>query len=298
MKKLFIKISIVLLIFLLGVLAVVPFNKHYESKVWMKSLEDNTQIVDLSIPGTHDSGSLHNIFDFFGKCQELTIENQLKVGVRFLDIRLQMRNNEFYVVHSIIDQKIKFDDCLKVISDFIENNPTEFIIMSIKKDADTINSTKDFDQTLIELLSKNDNIKFDNQMPSTVGVARGNIYILNRFTNKDIGIPAYNNWRDSESFYLDNIYVQDNYRVLNTDEKITDIIKAFEVQQKENTLVINFMSCYLEKDIFPLMYALKPSLVINDWLRENITKFDSTGILLADFMTEDLAESIYMRNFK
>ena len=126
----------------------------------------------------------------------------------------------------------------------------------------------------------------------------GNIYILNRFTNKDIGIPAYNNWRDSESFYLENIYVQDNYRVLNTDEKITDIIKAFEVQQKENTLVINFMSCYLEKDIFPLMYALKPSIVINDWLRENINKFDSTGILLADFMTEDLAESIYMRNFK
>lgn len=68
----------------------------------MKNLDDSLLISDMTIPGTHDSGALHSIFDVAGKCQDLNIKQQLKVGVRFLDIRLRLKNNELEVVHSFV----------------------------------------------------------------------------------------------------------------------------------------------------------------------------------------------------
>lgn len=62
----------------------------------------------MVIPGTHDSGAMHSIFDVAGKCQDLNIQQQLKIGVRFLDIRLRLKNDELEVVHSFVEQKLSF----------------------------------------------------------------------------------------------------------------------------------------------------------------------------------------------
>ena len=39
---------------------------------------------------------------------KLSIKKQLKVGIRFLDIRLQLVNDELVVVHSFVDQDLTF----------------------------------------------------------------------------------------------------------------------------------------------------------------------------------------------
>ena len=78
----------------------------------------------MSIPGTHDSGATHSIFDVAGKCQDLDIETQLEIGVRFFDIRLQQVNDKFNVVHSFVDQGLTFDNVLKDLNSFLNNAET------------------------------------------------------------------------------------------------------------------------------------------------------------------------------
>ena len=80
-----------------------------KSRNWMKNIDDNTYISQISIPGSHDSGALYSIADLAGKCQDLSISKQLEIGTRFLDIRLTYTGRDFRIVHSFVDQKVNFD---------------------------------------------------------------------------------------------------------------------------------------------------------------------------------------------
>ncbi|XP_047200192.1 1-phosphatidylinositol phosphodiesterase-like [Hippoglossus stenolepis] len=51
---------------------------------WMKSVPDETLISALSIPGTHESLSLHG--GPLAKCQVWTLDKQLNLGVRYFDL--------------------------------------------------------------------------------------------------------------------------------------------------------------------------------------------------------------------
>ena len=247
-KEIIIKIFLIVIVILLTKIAMSPINVNYPTTDWMKNIDDNKPINDLVIPGTHDSGSIHSIFDVAGKCQDMSIKNQLNVGIRFLDIRLQLVKDELSVVHSFVDQNQFFINVLEDINEFINNYQTEFLIISIKEDSDPKNSTVKFEDKVLEELSKYNRIVLDS-LPKTIKDARGKIYILNRFTSIDVGINAYNGWRDSTSFELGDLYIQDNYSVDSTDIKIDDIKKTFELSMKDpNHLYLNFTSCYLNNN--------------------------------------------------
>ena len=111
------------IIFLIGVLIIslfsmIPLNTYSNKDVmpWMSYIHDDTKISDISIPGTHESGATHSIFDVSGKCQDLSIKQQLRVGVRFFDLRLQLVNDEFKIVHSFVDQRLSFKKVMKDLS--------------------------------------------------------------------------------------------------------------------------------------------------------------------------------------
>ena len=292
-----IKILILVIVLFISVLALIPFNGIYKTNFWMNEVDDNRLIVEMSIPGTHDSGATHSIFDVSGKCQDLTIKEQLKIGVRFFDIRLQIVNNELNVVHSFVDQKQKFEKVMKDINSFIEENPTEFIIISLKEDADSKNSTVDFDGKLIDDLKKYSNISFENKLPNTLKEARGKIYILNRFSSDDIGIPAYMGWMDSTSFSLDNLYVQDNYCINDINVKKQDILNAIKYTNDNNILSLNFTSCYFDYG-FPPTYAVPPAIDINAWFIDYLESDNDShlGIMVMDFITKDICDEIIKRN--
>jgi hypothetical protein len=60
---------------------------------------------------------------------------------------------------------------------------------------------------------------------------------------------------------------------------------------------LNFTSCYLDP-AFPPTYAGTAALEINPWFLNVISdNNDKLGIVVADFITEELAKAIYMRNF-
>ena len=223
-----IKLLIIAIILLITIFAMIPIQRFHKVNPWMSSLSDNTIISEMTIPGTHDSGATHSIFDVSGKCQDLNIKSQLNIGVRFLDIRLQLVNNELVVVHSFVDQKLKFSKVLNDIDNFLSKYDSEFIIMSIKEDNSSKDSTIDFNEALLTQLSQYDKITLNNSLPNTLKEARGKVYILNRFTSQDIGIAAYYGWQDSTIFEIGNLYIQDNYSVDSFLIKKEDITKTFE----------------------------------------------------------------------
>lgn len=296
-KKKIIELCIFVLIGItVTLLSFLPISKNYDTSLWMSDLNDNTIINEMSIPGTHNSGSNHSIFDVSGKCQDMSISNQLKIGVRFFDLRLQLVDNEFMIVHSFVNQKLSFISVLKDIDAFIKENNEEFIIISLKEEASSKNSSVYFDDELYNTLVKYSSIVFDNKLPNTLGEARGKVYILNRYSNNGIGIQAYYGWYDSTSFELGDLYVQDNYCINNIEDKKRDIINAIEYNKNNDKLVINFASCYLDGK-FPPTYAGTAASIINPWLLETIRDYDNgLGIILLDFVTEELAKEIYMRN--
>ncbi len=298
-----INIVLILAVVLISLFAFLPINKGSFPSIsseWMKYVEDNTKLTELSIPGSHDSGARHSIADVAGKCQDMPIANQLASGVRFLDIRLKLTNNKLVVVHDFVDQDLSFDDVITDLISFIQKYDSETVLISIKEDASAANSTISFDSALVQQLSKyKEMFSFVDKLPATLGEARGNIYIISRYSGASIGIPAYKGWKDSTTFVLNDFYIQDNYCVSDVSDKIEDIKQTFAYSSsKPEQLTLNFTSCYLDHG-FPPLYAGTTAKEINTWLLEYLEEFEgSCGIVISDYVTSELMEKIYERNLR
>lgn len=288
---------------ILSLLAMIPINRNYskDSNVeWMSKVNDDIRLIDMSIPGTHDSGATHSIFDVAGKCQDLNIKEQLNVGTRFFDLRLQLIGEEFRIIHGPVDQNLKFKKVLKELTSFIKEHNSETIIISIKQESSSKNNSRSFEEVLIEVLDEyKDVISFSNELPSTLKDARGKIHIISRYAFS-YGYPAYDGWSDDTTFTLNDLYVQDNYCLDDIQEKKEDIISTINVSNSEDNtkLVLNFTSCYLD-NAFPPSYAGTAGRYINPWFIDYINEHEDykLGIVVSDFMSKELADSIIRRNY-
>ena len=175
------------------------------------------------------------------------------------------------------------------------------MIVSIKEDASPKGSDQAFAEVLESMLLSHAEINRSQSLPETVGEARGSIHIIARYENASIGIPCYDGWADDDTFVLGDIYIQDNYRVSNAEEKIADIRQTYSVAIEEtHSLVLNYTSCYLSS-CFPPIYAGLPAHDINlDTQNAIANEFGNgpLGVLVCDFITSELADTIIGRNFE
>lgn len=252
---------------------------------WMKRLDDNLSLREVNMPGSHDTMALYSIADLAGQCQSLSLEEQLNLGVRFLDIRLKEENNKLKVVHGFVDQKATFKQVTEVVENFLSNHTNEFLIMSIKEEAKSSGSTLSFEDCLKTYLGSDKYLK-DTLLPEKVGDVRGKVVLLSRYQNSTIGVPAYSEWKDSTSFTMseNDIYVQDTYQITSKEQKQEEIVKCFN--ESGHALKINFLSAY-RTNAFPPSYAVSAAKDINPWINEEINKYQDRGVVLYDFVTKE-----------
>jgi hypothetical protein len=67
---------------------------------WMSSLPSHLRFRNLIIPGSHASNS-NNLYKPkwslpFTKCQQISISQQLKSGIRYLDFKYGVRKDKIY----------------------------------------------------------------------------------------------------------------------------------------------------------------------------------------------------------
>ncbi len=311
MKKHFVICSFLsAIIVLISVFAMLPFSAKEDTsrgKNWMKGIDDSTPLTQISIPGSHDSGAFHSIADLSGKCQDMSIKEQLNAGIRFFDIRLQQRENKLKVVHGIVDQKLDFSDMLGDFDAFLKASPKEGLIVSIKEESSSVGSTISFEESLKLALDEHDSFwERGRELPSTLGELRGKICLVSRYKGNTIGIPAYNGWiehdKGSKANTFDipdsNLHIQDFFKIYDIEDKQKEIVSCFEYSSNNfDNLTLNFSSCYY-LDSFPPTYAGTTAKLINGWLLKEIEGRNNLGVIISDFVTSNLAEAVYKRNFQ
>ncbi len=99
---------------------------------WMRDVPDDTYLSDMSIPGTHDSGADQG--DYLNvRTQSLTIDEQLRSGIRFFDIRANHDNDgEFRIFHGCVNLDLDFEDVMDDFVEFLDEHDDETIIMRLK----------------------------------------------------------------------------------------------------------------------------------------------------------------------
>ena len=69
---------------------------------WMKNLPDNIYISQLSIPGTHDSGTGNGVaLAAFSQCQDIPVSQQWAAGIRAFDLRPKVKGSYINILHGI-----------------------------------------------------------------------------------------------------------------------------------------------------------------------------------------------------
>lgn len=295
-------IKVITLVILMGIMAaaVAPIHGCREpAGQWMARLEDSRSLSSLSLPGTHDSGAMYSIGGIFGKCQTLGIAQQLDMGVRFLDLRLRLVDDRLWVYHNFVEQQAGVHQVMGELAAFLEENPTEFLILSLKEEDDPLRSAKQFTQELEAALRQYPQVvSMARSLPEDVGSARGKIHILARYEGATLGLDCAEGWVDNDSFELGPLFVQDHYRIDRAEEKQPDITAAFAAAASEAYgLVLNYTSCYLTSG-FPPSYAGTPAHTVNPWLLRQLEGAEGpAGVVVCDFITSELSQAIIGRNF-
>ncbi len=167
---------------------------NYDS--WMKGIGDDTYLSKLSIPGTHNSAAYHKLAPPSVQCQGENISEQLRHGVRFLDIRLsrnfltldRRKKNDLICCHGNFPVKltgaVKFRDELENIYNFLKDHDSETVILSIKQEGNGNwdNQNNEFQKVFKEHYIEGHNNKWflKDEIPKLCD-CRGKIVLFRRF---------------------------------------------------------------------------------------------------------------------
>lgn len=200
---------------------------------WMEGLHDDWPLPLLSIPGTHNSPTCFTALPSV-RCQAVDIPEQLRNGVRFLDIRVSVSpsSDDLALVHSVFPISLTgtryFRDMVENIYKFLDENTSETIIMSIKREGTGRGSDEQLGKYLKHsYVDKRQDRWWTEPRIPTLGGARGRIIIVRRFhldeemhsscwDGRGWGIDAGDwpdNCEDGKVGEGEHIHVQDFYTV-------------------------------------------------------------------------------------
>lgn len=211
---------------------------------WMRAFKDETPLSALSIPGTHNSPTCHRALPSV-RCQATSPPEQLQNGVRFFDIRLQPENpqdpnnDRLVLVHSVFPISLTgakyFRDLANEVFTFLDQNPSETVIMSIKREGTGNATDAQLSRILRDHYAGDVNHWFTAPRIPTLGEARHKIVLIRRFGLEDGLRNEWDgagwcinaeNWADNTpnaTCPSGDVCVQDFYEVLDTqniDKKI------------------------------------------------------------------------------
>lgn len=291
-----------------------------DTRNWMTALSDDLYLYELSIPGTHDSGTGEFVSAGMSKCQNYNIMQQLNDGIRYFDIRV---DEEMDIRHGITDCDIDFKDVWNDFTLFLKEHPGETIIMQLNSHTD--------DDEIAESLAeyfKPENIWTGNSIPR-LGEVRGKVVLFRRYKETDNGgIDVRSVWPDDgvkadgnnghNIFYIEDRYYSTSEAIHNTREKRELVCAAIKAacDNDNNKMHIIFNSVAGRVTHTPWDYAwggvgiepeMNPALkqILDSIATDNKVRPLRMGAVLLDFYNKHrddddckLVERIINFNFK
>jgi len=292
--------------------------KGVDNSQWMKPLADSRLVADLSLPGSHDactaegwqSELLGPIFELSAKCQDLTISEQLKIGVRVFDLRPErtygVLGYELRCSHGIAATNMLVADFFRTLQKFLATNPSEFCVLTV--DLSATSDMEAWGQEFTELLTDSEfqGLFAEFKPRLTVGEMRGRVLILSRkiYAEKPIGGYCYGWVYDLELAKQTKghitgsdgtetpLWVQDYWGQPTRDGKDEAVVRMLEAAAARDMTaerpawVINYPSAYFT---LPLSDSYRDNatfanVVTIDWLESHS---GSVGIIYMDFSGMD-----------
>ena len=166
------------------------YSSYVDGPCWMKYVDDNKFLDELSIPGTHDSGtcSVDNDTEPQSsqvKCQQDYIPTQLLEGIRYFDIRLGKGNDpgidhgDYYLLKKDA-YFMHLSDVVGYFKTFLNENPSEALIMLVSRGNDEA-TDESVTTAFAKVLGDNPDLFYTASRVPTLGEVRGKIVLLRRF---------------------------------------------------------------------------------------------------------------------
>lgn len=280
---------------------------------WMSYLADSTLLTQILIPGTHNSGSF-NKGSFANIALTQTkgsdISQQLKIGIRAFDFRLEAEDGLLEFYHDTVKQNFNFDNqALTELTTFLSDHPSEAVIIVMRCEG---GSLEDYKEQVRNVLEESENEKWIvtcYNARSTLNELRGKILFLFR---DDIGTPylggVFSGWSDNTTFvkniksenseYKGLVSVEDQYKIDNLKSAVDDKMSSIKENlnnsaQNDDTnhLYITFISG-APTDFSAFINGVTPYTVakkINRKTAEYINDMEEKpqGIVFMDFADTD-----------
>uniref|UniRef100_UPI003AACCB89 1-phosphatidylinositol phosphodiesterase-like n=1 Tax=Centroberyx gerrardi TaxID=166262 RepID=UPI003AACCB89 len=254
---------------------------------WMAGIEDFRDLSLLTIPGTHDSMALHGGPE--AECQVLSLKDQLRAGVRYLDLKVFALGNTMYVMHGIMYQHSTFKEVLDTVQAFLSEFKTEAVIIRVKPES----FEKDSVNQMVQSLIGNDKHFWVSSGMPNMGQVRGKIVFVQKSTFT-LGIPLI----DTEG--------KDGNKVDHIKDKDNAIIKHLN-QAAEAFGGDNIVLTYSSGTGFGTFWGmfLTPKRVaekVNPWLNRYLRQFYPNhprpcfGVIAMDFPGIDLIQTVINLN--
>lgn len=168
----------------------ITYSSYVDGPCWMSHVDDDKYLDELSIPGTHDSGtcSVDNDTEPQSsqvKCQQDYIPTQLLEGIRYFDIRLGKGDDPgidhggFYLFKKD-GNFLHLSDVIGYFTTFLKENPTEALIMLVSRGNDEA-TDEGITTAFAKVMDENPDLFYTSSRVPTLGEVRGKIVLLRRF---------------------------------------------------------------------------------------------------------------------
>lgn len=302
----------------LALLLFLTVSLHAEN--WMKRLPDDAYVANLSIPGSHDTGtgngfpgvtvSIYGPFgDRYARTQEKSFEEQWNIGVRAFDMRPAVKDGYLNDNHGIMPTKLRFDDALYFLRDKLIENPSEFAIIHVLHASAGDDNASNYGEMLLELVGRDDLKDFfiDFKPSLTVREMRGKILLISRdqYADKPVG-GFFQNWTGQLNWDAQRngkivgasgatatLYMQDfaeTFRDGDLDRKVAGVRQLLDFSTKhkassESSIVwvYNFASAYSKTSRLYIPFIVDEEISSSDGYRDNAAH---TNAAIIDYLND------------
>ncbi len=259
-------------------------DKSYSN--WMKNIKDELNIIDIAIPGTHNSATeaieyvkfINFFINWNIKTQSWSILEQLLSGIRYFDIR-PGKNGIIY--HGIFKTNLTFDYITNIMCNFLDENSSEGIIMRIQ--FQSMNSKKA--KVIFPIFEKYSKyFMFSNNIPLVKDIRKKIYVITERFT--------YNNSLD---IWDEKIFMQDYFKLIGFRPLVIKKKKKLAIEclgmKNSKKLLLNHFSGIGWRIFSTTKYI---AFRINEVLYNSN---NYKGIMIMDYPSEYIIKKVIDQNF-
>ena len=156
---------------------------------WMGELPSAALLSTLSIPGTHNSPTYHRALPSV-RCQSVGTPEQLRNGVRFFDVRVQVSSDDITgddltLVHGAFPIALTGPKYFRRLVDrtleFLTQQPSEAVLMSVKREGVGSGTDMGLSRILARDYVADRTRWYAGARVPTLGEVRGKIVLIRRF---------------------------------------------------------------------------------------------------------------------